>query len=269
MPSRLLLIPFFILLCVTGYYTWINDGLYNLWMLPPIIFLAAIYVLSPQIDWFYYKRFPSKLDNIQRQILVTGCPFYVSLNAEKKKIFEQRCFLMLMTIDFQSQSEESLPEDFKLMAILPAVMLKFEEEDFIFHGYEKMIVYPKAFPSPQYPNNFHHSETYKEDGVLLFSAQAIFQGFIDPLNHYPVTAHEWSKIFMEEKTQMKWPEGEESWWEVLGEMSGWDKSCILQCIGRPDVELLPVVLVHLLYFPVQTMEKFPDIYQLVHKNRLI
>jgi len=56
-------------------------------MLPPITLLAVIYVLSPQIDWYYYNKFPTGLDHIQRQILVSGCPFYVALNAEKKNYF--------------------------------------------------------------------------------------------------------------------------------------------------------------------------------------
>jgi hypothetical protein len=100
-------------------------------MLPPIVLIAVNYVLSPQIDWFYFKKFTPGLDNIQKQILITGCPFYVALSAEKKLVFEQRCFLMLLAIDFQGQSEEPLPEDFKLMAIIPAVMLTFDEEKFL------------------------------------------------------------------------------------------------------------------------------------------
>jgi hypothetical protein len=267
MPSRILLLPFFLLFCALGYYSWENDGDNNLWLLFPLVSIAIIYVLSPQIDWFYYKKFTPELDNIQKQILLTGCPFYVNLNAGKKIIFEKRCFLMLLAIDFQSQSEESLPEDFKLMAILPAVMLTFEEENFLFRGYEKMIIYPNAFPSPRYPDHFHHSETFAEDGVLLFSAQSIFQGYIDPINHYPVTAHEWSKIYIAQNNALDWPQGDSSWWKVLEEISGWDKACIFQCIGRPDIELLPVVLVHLLYFPISAMEKFPDIYQLLHSGR--
>ena len=267
MPSRILLIPFFILFCVLGYYSWENNGDYNLWLLPPIISIAVIYVLSPQIDWIYYKKFTPGLDAIQKQILISGCPFYVHLNAEKKLVFEKRCFLMLMAIDFQSQSEEKLPEDFKLMAILPAVMLTFEEEDFIFHGYEKIIIYSTAFPSPQYHNNFHHSETFAEDGVLLFSAQAIFQGYMNPINHYPANAHEWANIYIEQHNSLDWPEGEASWWELMEEISGWDKKCIFQCIGRPDIEILPAVLVHLLYFPIPSMEKFPDIHKLLHSKR--
>ena len=268
MPSRILLIPCFIVFLIAGYYSWINDGLYGIWMLPPIVLIAVIYVLSPQIDWYYYKKFTPGLDNIQKQILLTGCPFYIALSAEKKLVFEQRCFLMLLAIDFQGQSEESLPEDFKLMAIIPAVMLTFDEEKFLFNGYEKIVIYPTAFPSPQYPNNFHHSESFSEDGVLLFSAQAIFQGYMNPINHYPVTAHEWSKIYIAQNADRKWPEGEEAWWETLSEISGWDKNCIFECIGRPDIEILPVVIVHLLYFPIPTMEKFPDIFSLLHAKDL-
>jgi hypothetical protein len=267
MPSRILLLTFSILLGAAGFNSWIHDGGYSLWVLPPIVLLAAVYVLSPQIDWYFYKKFPPRLDVVQRQILERGCTFYIALNAEKKLIFEQRCFLMLLAIDFESQSEENLPEDFKLMAILPAVMLTFEDEDFIFSGYEKMVIYPQAFPSPQYPNNFHHSETFAEDGVLLFSAQAIFQSYVDPKNHYPVAAHEWSKIFISQRGTRDWPQEDESWWEILGQISGWDKSCIFQCIGRPDIELLPVVLVHLLYFPIPSIEKFPDIYALVRPKK--
>ncbi|MFN6064253.1 MAG: hypothetical protein ACK49K_13335, partial [Bacteroidota bacterium] len=90
MPSRILLIPCFIVFLIAGYYSWINDGLYSIWMLPPIILIAVIYVLSPQIDWFYYKKFTPGLDNIQKQILLTGCPFYVALSTEKKIVFEHR-----------------------------------------------------------------------------------------------------------------------------------------------------------------------------------
>jgi hypothetical protein len=91
---------------------------------------------------------------------------------------------------------------------------------------------------------------------------------MNPINHYPVTAHEWSKIYIAQNTDRKWPEGEEAWWETLAEISGWDKTCIFECIGRPDIEILPAVIVHLIYFPKPTMEKFPDIFSLLHAKDL-
>ena len=37
---------------------------------------------------------------------------------------------------------------------------------------------------------------------------------------------------------------------------------------RPDIEILPAVIVHLIYFPKSTIEKFPDIFSLLHAKDL-
>jgi len=260
MPSRILLLCFGIFSGLTGWHAWTTDGQSAVWLLPWVLGFAAIYVLSPQVDWWFYSRFPRKLDLIQRQMLETGCSFYQRLAPNQRIRFEQRCFLFLLATDFEGKAKsETLPEDFKLLAILPAVILKFGEEDFLFPGQEKIIIYPLAFPSPQYPTHWHHSEWYPLDGVLLFSAQALFQSFRNPSQHYPVAAHEWARVYMAEKKLGPWPGEDLSWWEMLHGISGWNQEFIKQCVGRPDLELSAVVMVHLLYFPREGAEHFPEL----------
>ncbi|MCB9081079.1 MAG: zinc-dependent peptidase [Lewinellaceae bacterium] len=262
MPSRILAVPFFLLALLAAYFTWQVDIDYAAYIIPNVVVLGILFSLSPQIDWWWYRRHPPRLDAPMVQMLTTHHRFYQQLSPDEKLRFEQRIGLFLLNKEFKAQAAEELPEDLKIIVAANAIHLTFHLDDFLLPAFETVVIYPQAFPSPQYPEHFHHSEIFPEDGVVLFSAAQLVASFTDPLRYYNVALHEWAQVLKLEHPEWPWPvwPDEDAVWASLTEASGFTREFILQSINRPDVELLGAVIVHVLLYPAQLLAKDAALY---------
>ncbi|MEZ4893439.1 MAG: hypothetical protein R2778_10550 [Saprospiraceae bacterium] len=91
--------------------------------------------------------------------------------------------------------EDNLPHDIELVLAAQAVTLNFHKEQILFPAFEKVIVYPKPFPSPEHPYP-HSSELYEPDGCLIFSAENLMRAFFNPGKLYQVGLHEYAKAYL-------------------------------------------------------------------------
>ena len=53
--------PFVALSLVFLYMAWEVDSDYAIWILPFVLLSAAVYIFSPQINWWWYSRHPKDL----------------------------------------------------------------------------------------------------------------------------------------------------------------------------------------------------------------
>ena len=160
MLARILSIPFVAMFLVFLYLTWEVDDSYAIYIPWPVVVLAVIYVLSPQINWWWYVRNPPELDGRMRQLFQQRYPFYHELSLENKKRFRERVALFKIGTEFMPQAMEEVPEDIKGFVAANAVRLTLGLPDYMFPSFEKVVIYPKPFPSPQYPKSFHASEIF-------------------------------------------------------------------------------------------------------------
>lgn len=262
MLSRLLAAPFAFAGLTFLYLAWeVNEG-YSFFIIPCVVALSLIFVFSPQIDWFWYQKYPPKLDPPIHNILIQFHPFYQTLPAADKQKFRERVALFMFANDFKSQGADEVPEDIKGAIAINAVHLTFGLEQFLFPKFETVVVYRHPFPSPQYPKHEHVSELYEEDGVLLFSADQLMQGLIQARSVYNIGLHEYAHAFVLSYPNAPWPILGEETWEQLQSMSGFDKNYIFKIINRPDVELLPATIVHYFVFPESFGAILPEIKQI-------
>jgi Mlc titration factor MtfA (ptsG expression regulator) len=249
------------MILVAGYFAYAVDSQYALWVIGPFVALVMIFVFSPQIDWWWYKKHPPQLPKPLLAFLEKYSRFYLNLNPGDQKKFRERMALFPMSKDFKSQSEEgTVPEDIKAVVSACALPLTLQQEAFLLPKFETVIVYPRPFPSPQYPEHFHSSEIFEEDGVVIFAAEHLLNGFMEPLKYYDIGLHEWSRVWMLSQPEVQWPELEEDFWEQLTAMSRFPREAIEKWINRPDVELLPVAIVHFFHFPRQFLAVAPSVY---------
>ena len=136
--------------------------------------------MGPQIDWWWYERYPPDVDAPVKKMLDKMNPFYNRLNETEKKKFRNRLQLFVTATNFMPKGWEKIPEDAKYAIAANAIQLNFHKEEFLFPQYENIVVYPSPFPSPQYPEHFHPSEVFRKDGVMLFSAEQIIWGLLNP-----------------------------------------------------------------------------------------
>lgn len=260
--SRMLSLPFFIVMAVGFYLAVMVDSAYAMYVVPCVVALAVIYIFSPQIDWYWYQRHPPVLPPKLRAFFEQHCHFYQQLkSAEDRQVFQQRLAMFKIATDFKSPEEGTeVTEDLKVAVAANAVTLTFHLPDFLLPKFETVVVFAQAFHSPQYPRYVHASELFEEDGVLLFSAPHLMKGFMSPLEYYDVGLHEWARAFVLSYPNLPWPADDPQRWQAFPQISGFPAQAILQWINRPDVELLGVTIVHYVHFPERFKAVLPEVY---------
>ncbi|MCI5081232.1 MAG: zinc-dependent peptidase [Saprospiraceae bacterium] len=262
MFGRLLALPFAIGAMIMLYLTWEVHENYAIYIVPFVLCLAVVYIFSPQINWWYYSRNPPELDAPLREMLLERSPFYQKMNVADQQRFRQRMALFIMGNEFMPQSMEEVPEDIKGIIAMQAVRMTFGQETFILDQFEKFVICPSWFPSPQYPEDFHTSEVYQEDGVILYSAEHLMHSFMQPKQAFNIGLYELAKAYRLNYPDLRYPDLEEKLWLQLEEISRKSRTQIAEYINlkEEEIDLFGVTVVH--YFEeANAFEKaLPELY---------
>lgn len=267
MPSRILAIPFVIAALVLLYLNLETGGQYSMLLVAMMIILALIFILSPQVDWWWYQRYPPDLPSKIRELLFKY-PFYQRLPEGEKKKFRSRVFLFMKGTNFIPQVIEDVPEDVKTMVAANAVTLTFGQKEFLFPKFENVIINPKPLPTLQFPENYHASEIYEPDGVVLFSVEQLVRSFVESKQYFNIGLYEYAKVFVLTHQAFVYPNFDESSWEALEHISGFSKAWIEQWINLPDIDPLAVSIAHFFIFPEQFKQELPaefEVYRQIFK----
>lgn len=239
------------------YLAW-GDSDYAIWIIPCVVAAALIYVLSPQINWWWYTRHPQDLSPGLTDTLGRFCGYYRRLGAAEKKRFRERVVLFQMGTDWEPLAwpDDVLPPDVTLALAAQAVTLTFNRPKFLFDKFEKVLVYPKPFATPEYPF-MHASELFEPDGCLLFSAEQVMEGFLKP-GAYNIGLHEYARAFLRTYPAEPYPDlSAPDTWEKLQLAGGFPREQVDAIIGIADVEPLPVAIHHYFIFPEKFRQVFP------------
>ena len=169
--------------------------------------------------------------------------------------------LYILGNDFKGPGMDSVPIDLKGIISANHIHLTFGQEAFMQPKFEHLIIYPKPFPSPQYPKNFHASEIYEEDGVVIFSIEQLMASTFTPEKNYNIGLHEFARTFMISNPEKNFPPLREEDWNMLEQISGFSKKYIDEYMNRPDVAPLPVSISHFFIFPNAFKKIWPDRYE--------
>ncbi len=266
MLSKYLIAPLVFVGLIFLYLAWEEDPAWSYYLIPCVIGAAIIYVFSPQIDWWWHQKHPPDLPAGLRKMLESRLPYYRRLPEGLQLRFRQRMALYMRAHEFQAQGMESMPIDLQAIIAATAVQVSFGQEDFLMEPYEHIIVYPHPFPSPQYPDKWHSSEVYDEDGVILFSAEQLMSSFMHPQKHFHIGLYEYARVFRRCHPEMHWPEWAEEDWQKLELVSGMKHSYLQKWIGLPDLEIGAVAVAHFFVFPERFQTVFPERYELLLGN---
>jgi len=259
MFSNYLAAPFVFLALAFLYAAWKVDSDYSVWIAPFVVMAALIYIFAPQINWWWYSRRPPKLAPPLADMLQRFSGFYQRLGSAEKQKFRDRVALFCMGTDWEPMAfeGESVPNDVQMVLAAQAVTLTFGKSQFLFDKFEKVIVYPRPFPTPEYPFE-HASELYAPDGCLLFSAEQVMLAFTEPAKWYNVGLHEYAKAFVLTYPDEPYPAFDaEDVWEKLQAISQMPRTHVESVIGTAGVEALPVAIHHFFLFPGQFKATFP------------
>ena len=261
MPSKILLIPFLLLLGLTIYLTVDFGDEYAPYIILPAVICVAIFIMGPQIDWFWFERYPPKLDPLEKKLLDKKVAIYPRLSLEQKKTFRSRVALFNYSKSYQEMAMPKVPEDVKIMMAISAAQLTIGLDDFLLENYEKVIVYPHKFPSPQYPDNWHISETFEEDGVMMFVAQNLMHGFINPSSYFNCALYELAKVVCKEQQLPELKSLEKVSIDELAAINNSNEEDLKEYIGLPELDSRALAMVQFIEFPTRLKSKHPDLFE--------
>ena len=261
MFSKILAVPFVVAALVFLYLTWEYSESYSWYIIFPVVAVAIIYVFSPQLNWWWWRWYPPKLDPPVIKMLANSNRFYAGLPTQDKKRFLVRMALYMKACDFKPQAMERVPEDVKAMLASAVVQITYGQEDFLLPKFENIVVYPKRFPSPLYLKDWHSSELFEEDGVLIFAADHIMPGGMQPAKYYHSAIHEYCKAYRLSYPEKNYPAIGEEHWPILESISKFKKEAIEKWIGLPNVQPGEVAMTHFFVFPLRFKQELPEIYQ--------
>ncbi|MCU0346709.1 MAG: zinc-dependent peptidase [Saprospiraceae bacterium] len=261
MLSRYLYIPFLLgaVGCLLAAAT--VDSSYAVYAAPFAVGLAVVYILSPQIDWWWYKRHPLDVAAGLRHFINTTMPFYQNLTAPEKDRFRNRVAMYMEANEYMGQGMEEVPPDVKGVIAACAVQLTFGHEDYLMNKFEHIVVYPHPFPSPQYPDQWHSSEHFAEDGVIMFSAEQLMPGFVQPQRFLNIGLYEYTRVFRYCHPEVVFPEIGEAHWPVLVEISGFPKDKTIQYIGLREIDMVALAVVYFFGFGERFKALLPAEYE--------
>ena len=156
-----------------------------------VVAIAVLYTLSPQITWAHNMRNPPPLDRASSQLLGRYSPFFRQLSLTEKKRFASRVAMFLNDKEFVLQGtpaeDEDVPLQMKLAVAASVIQFTFGLDEFWLPDLEKVICYPRLFPSRERPA-FHAGEAH-DDGCLILSALMTQQGLTKPAEFYHIGLH--------------------------------------------------------------------------------
>jgi len=267
MFANKLMVPFVLIAAVFLGLAWGVDDSYSIYFVPFLVIAALIFILSPQINWWWYSRNPPELSTELRTFLERSCGFYRRLSLPEQRRFRGRVAMFNMGTDWEPLAfpEDSLPPDVQVAIAAQAVSLTFAREQFLFDKFEKVIVFPRPFPTPEHPYD-HASEMHETDGCLLFSADQVMKAFVKPTQWYNVAMHEYAKAFVLKYPNEPWPNfSSEDVWEKLEAASGMPRAHVESVIGLAGVDALPVAIHHFFMFPERFTAVFLEEHQVFSK----
>lgn len=235
MFSRLLLVPLVILTLAGLYLSWEISSDYSWTIIVGVVLIALVHVFSPQINWWWYTRHPKDLDGPIIQFLERFDLYYQQLAPMARIRFRQRMALFMMGNEYMPQGWESVPADVEAIIAAAAVKVRFHEEDLLYANCEKIVVYPLAFPTPVHPHEWHSSEWFAEDGVVLFAADALMKTQLQPGKSIDLALYEYCRI-QQELTGHPGQRGVTDCWPEIHRRTGWDQEAIQQMIGLQKVD---------------------------------
>ncbi len=201
-----------------------------------VIGMIGAYFFSDVIDWKWYKGNPPTVDDEMRDLLNRRLPFYQNLSTEDKTKFETRVEMYVRANEFIPNGWEHVPYDIQAWVAVNPVMLTFYKEEFLLSKYERVVIYPHSFPSPQYPEQFHCSEVFEEDGVVIFSAEKLLPGVMQPRAYFNIGIYEYAKVFRQMYPDYDYPEMSNLDWLSFERIVNYTQQKLEKYIGLEDLD---------------------------------
>ncbi|MDF1698411.1 MAG: hypothetical protein P1U56_21350 [Saprospiraceae bacterium] len=258
--SKVLALPVILLLFLILYLEYGLQVSTGYWILLPAVLGVVLYISYGNIDFWFLKKFPVKLDKKVVDLLNQYIPFYRDLNAEDKKRYEAQLSTYISGRSFKSVGSElkNVPYDIRAMIATNAVQIAFYQEDILIGDFDRIFIYKHPFQSPKY-KFLHTVETHAEDGVIIYSLEQLMPGITNPELHYNIGMHGYVEAFIKANPAAPFPPRlNADWFDVLA-ISGHSQKKILATVGFENVDMLVVLGTCYFTYPEEFKNRLPEL----------
>ena len=253
--AGILYIPLFIIgLAIWFFSDYEHD--YKVWVIVPMILVTIIYLLSNEINQWWWGKNTPQLPQKMKDWLTQYSSYYNSLTKDKKAFFEQLMSLFIETNQFYivGKEAEPVPYDIKGIVSHEAVKLMDLLGSNPLDKINRIVLYKHAFPSPAH-QYLHTVECHKIDDVIIFSLEHLIPGLINNTRFYNIAMHGYIEMSKSVVIQDYLSSTHDYTWEDMTKISGLTENFIKSTVGLKDVNLATVAL----NFNIQYPEKFAAI----------
>lgn len=266
--TNLLALPFILgALYVLFNIFFLEKDSWFFYLIPFIVLLLALYFASNDINYWFYKKYPPKLDPPIIAWLNKFFPFYLSLNDDEKQKFEIRLALYLEGRAFKLilKEQKDIPEDFKGIIAAHCIEMTMGLENYLLEPYERIFCYNHPFPTPNH-QFLHTVEVEKEDFVILISLEQLMMGVGRPKTFYNIGYHAYAEVLCSLNPDLA-NISEEGAWETVEEISGLKRDAILKFTGYTILDINIVALA--IFFMHTSVFKEKWIVQALHYQKCL
>lgn len=264
MFANRLVVLFATILVVGVYLTYQVDSAWFFLIIIGLVLTVTSYVLGPQLNWWWWQRYPPDLPVEMAQLLEKRHSFYKKLTIEEQSEFRRRMYLFIEGTNFMAKVLETVPYDGKVMLATAPVTMTFSASEFLFPNFENVIVYPQPFPSPQFPKAFHISEIYEPDGVAMFSMEHVIHGFVEPGKYLNPSWYEYAKIFQLSYPAYDYGDWSSVSWKDMEAISGFSLEALQQWFGLKELDLRAMGIAFFFLFPITFQQHLPTLFTKLH-----
>ena len=246
-----------ILGAVLAYYLFhLGDFTHSYFLIPFGVLAATLFIFKSQINYWGITKQKIALPIEISQLLQSRMPFISDLSGDDRLELEEQIAHYYHALEFTGQGLENIPTDIKYLIAAQPFILKWRKKEDLYN-YDRIVLYPHPFLSPQFEDNIHICEHHKEDGVLVFSLDQLLGGFQNPKDYMNTVLLEYVTIFCELLDDPI--DDQSSLWTRLTEFIGVDKERILQYYGRPMADVRPLILTYYIESNKEIGAKFPEL----------
>jgi len=208
--------------------------------IPLVVAAAVLYTMMPQLEWAYYVRRPRDLEKPIQGLFAARLPaWYQSMSQSEQKTFRERVFLARLGTDVKGQGFEDgeVPVDVESLIVSQLVRVAAPSGRYVIEPFETVVVYQHPFPSPEFPEQWHSSELYAEDGVVLLSLEAALPGIFEPRNHFNIALYEWARAALSVNDRTSQTKENIDWQSAVQSIAGKAPEWVSDAIGLGEHEV--------------------------------
>lgn len=259
MIARLATIPFIIWLAYVLYQVYVNyDEEMRIWMVPPAIIIAVLFLSGKEIDRWIFRKKGRDLDEESAAWLLRFSPVYRQMPEGEREDFRKRVRRVIDHTQFIGMTGDKFPDDAGLALAQDQALLTRRKDWGIVDAY---VLYGHPFLTPNRPEVVHSCEYEPEDKVVIVSAEQLLPGFLDPLRYLNISLYTQAQALMANALfrgrlgELSLP-GEEELLALLGMEAGFVRSWL----GSEELDVLGLAVCGYFYHGEKMAEGFPELY---------